>query len=73
MRKFVFGCILTLAGAIGGSGWLIASAVVSGTGHPNLLETFPIWGTGCVDSYVTVGYFIVMMIGLVIALCNIRS
>ena len=36
MKKFIFGCVLMLCGIIGGTGWLIASAI-SKNGYSDLV------------------------------------
>lgn len=36
MKKFIFGCVLMLCGIIGGTGWLIASAIAK-NGYSDLV------------------------------------
>lgn len=63
MKKFVFGCILIMAGIIGGTGWLIAYACLRPNSNPSLLQiiTSPLINY---DGNVILFFYIIALIGL---------
>lgn len=74
MKKFIFGCMLMVLGTIGGTGWLIAYVITSGTNRwPTLLDSFPVIGIGCKESYVVIGFYCVSIIGFVFSLLHINE
>lgn len=68
MKKLIFGCFLMLSGAICGTGWLIAQAVrVEPGAWSTMLNMFPIVGFGRPDGYIVILFYLIAVIGAVIA------
>ena len=68
MRRFIFGCILMICGTIGGTGWLIAYAIIAGAGAmPSLTVLFSLIDYGIIEGY------IIAVVGAVLAVFNLRD
>lgn len=69
MKKLIFGCFLMLTGAICGTGWLLAQAVrVEPGAWSSMLNMFPIVGFGRPDGYIVIAFYLIAVIGAVIAI-----
>lgn len=69
MKKLIFGCTLMLLGAICGTGWLIAQAVrIESGAWSTMLNMFPIVGFGRLDGYIVILFYIIAVVGTVIAI-----
>lgn len=68
MKKLIFGCFLMLSGAICGTGWVIAQAVrVEPGAWSTMLNMFPFVGFGRPDGYIATAFYLIAVIGAVIA------
>ncbi len=74
MKKLIFGCTLMLLGAICGTGWLMAKAslVVPGA-WSTILNVFPSGGSGCLDGYIIILFYIIAIVGTVIAIKAVKE
>lgn len=74
MKKLIFGCTLMLLGAICGTGWLIAQAVrIEPGAWSTMLNMFPIIGFGRPDGYIVIFFYIIAIIGTVIAIKSLKD
>lgn len=74
MRRFIFGCILMICGMIGGTGWLIAYAIIAGTGAmPSLTVLFSLIDYGIIEGYIVSAFYIIAVVGAVLAVLNLRD
>ncbi len=74
MKKLIFGCTLMLLGAICGTGWLVAySSLVEAGAWSSLFNIFPIVGFGRKDGYVVILFYIIAVVGAVIAIRSIKQ
>lgn len=74
MRRFIFGCILMICGTIGGTGWLIAYAIIAGAGAmPSLTVLFSLIDYGIIEGYIVSAFYIIAVVGAVLAVFNLRD
>ena len=74
MKKLIFGCTLMLVGAICGTGWLMAySSLVQAGAWSTMTNVFPIMGFGRVDGYIIILFYMISMIGAVIAIKALKE
>ncbi|MDO4274060.1 MAG: hypothetical protein Q4D16_10345 [Eubacteriales bacterium] len=72
MRKFIFGCVLMVSGIIGGTGWLIACTCLLTPGSlPSVTKLFSVIDYGQTDGCVVWAFYIMALVGAVIAVSNI--
>ena len=68
MKKMIFGCSLMILGIIGGTGWIIAYALMADFGIvSSATDIFPIIGKGRIDGYIVMIFYIISIIGMCIA------
>lgn len=68
MKKMIFGCSLMLLGEIGGIGWTIAYALMSGfKGLASIIDIFPVIGRGDIDGYIILLFHIISFVGVFFA------
>ncbi len=69
MKKFIFGCVLLLAGVIGFDGWVIACTTGSGGGYSQALSYLD----GTKDWVVALFFIGMFVIGFIIAFNEIKK
>lgn len=67
MKKFIFGCVLLLAGVIGFSGWMIA-CTNNGSGYTEILSY--LYGSDWIIALLFIG---MSVIGLIISFIEIKK
>lgn len=72
MKKFVFGCVLMLSGIIGGTGWLIAHALII-VSEPSAFYIFLGTGARRIDGYIVMIFYIIAIIGAVLSANNLNE
>lgn len=75
MKQFVFGCILFICGIFGGTGWVLARAIMaSAHGWVDLGHLFVFglrdWG---VERFFIIAFYLIAVIGAVIAIKSIKE
>lgn len=74
MKKLIFGCTLMLLGVICGTGWIIAEAVLVEPGAwSTILNMFPIIGFGRPDGYIVILFYVIAIVGTVIAIKALKE
>jgi len=74
MKKFIFGCMLMLCGAICGTGWLIAEASLIQRGAwSTMMNLLPGIGYGKPSGYVILLFYIIAIIGAAMAAQNLND
>ncbi len=69
MKKFIFGCVLMLCGAICGTGWIMAyTSLVQPGAWTSVTNIFPIIGFGRFDGYIVMLFYILAAVGSIIAI-----
>lgn len=69
MKKLILGCTLMLCGVIGGTGWLIAAgSLVEKGAWSSILNLFPLIGFGRPEGYVVLLFYVVAVVGAVLAI-----
>ena len=74
MKKFIFGCVLVFSGVLGGTGWVLARAIMaSAHGWESLSHLFSIglgWGA---ERFFIAVFYALAIIGTVIAIKAIKE
>lgn len=75
MKKFILGCVLIFSGIAGGTGWLIAAAIIQGSGaSPSLLEALANMENPLRrDAFVVIIFYIIAILGGILVAQNIRD
>ena len=73
MKKFIFGCMLMLCGAICGTGWLIAEASLVQGAWSTMMKLFPGIGYGLPSGYIILLFYIIAIIGTAIAAIELNE
>ncbi len=74
MKKLIFGCTLVLLGAICGTGWLVAETILVEPGAlSSALNMFPIVGFGSPDGYIVISFYIIAIVGTVVAIKALKE
>ncbi len=74
MKKFIFGCFLMLCGALCGTGWLIAAAMLVQDGAwSTMLNVFPGIGFGRPEGYVIIAFYLLAIYGGVTAWLAVKD
>ncbi len=69
MKKFVFGCVLMLCGAICGTGWIVAyTSLVQPGAWSSIMNIF-----GRLDGYIVILFYILAIAGAIIAIKAMRE
>ncbi len=74
MKRFILGCVIMLCGAICGTGWLMAhiSLVQPGAWSP-VTNMFPIIGFGGIDGYIVLFFYILAIVGALLAIKSTKE
>ncbi len=74
MKKFIFGCVLMVCGIIGGTGWVIAAmSLVQPGAWSTAFNMFPIIGFGGPDGIVVILFYVLAIIGTVLAIKSMKE
>ena len=74
MKKFIFGCVMLLCGMLSGTGWVIAgTSLVQPGAWSSVTNLFPIIGHGDIDGYIVLFFYILAIVGAVIAIKSIKE
>ncbi|MED9967271.1 MAG: hypothetical protein UFJ18_10825 [Blautia sp.] len=76
MRKFILGCVLMFSGIIGGSGWLIATVIMQGSGStPSVWDSFLNSGNPMIkwDCFFIIIFYGIAIAGSILAIANVKD
>ena len=74
MKKFILGCVLMICGIMGGTGWIIAYALLLGSNSwISIIESIYAIGKVSPDIYIAIIFYAFFIIGLAITIDNLME
>ena len=74
MKKFIFGCILMVSGILGGTGWVLARAIMASPhGWASLSHLFSFSSDWWTERFFIIAFYTIAIIGAVIVLKTLKE